>query len=247
MTGMAYTTIRLERDGRGLAQIVLDRPERRNAFNDTMLAELDACVRTLNDDPAVKAVAVRGAGEHFSAGRDTAELAGVAGRDSGRPVPAAGGHESSMFRALEMPVVALLDGAVVGGSLGFALQCDLRIATTRARLFDGHLPHGMAPSVSIWYLPRLVGTGRALQFATRTAPLPAAEALALGLVDEVVEPAGLDAALERCVAGFLAGDGALVRHTKLLLRHAQESSYHDAMQQVGLVRALERAGRGGAR
>lgn len=242
---MAYTTIRVERDSRGLVQIVLDRPARRNAFNDTMLAELDSCVRDLNRDPAVKVVALRGAGEHFSAGRDTAELAGVAGRDSARPVPASGGAESSMFRALEMPTVALLDGVVVGGSLGFALQCDLRIATTRAAIIEGHLRHGMAPSVAVWYLPRLIGVGPALRLAAGGDPLPAAEALAWGLVDAVVEPDALASELERQVAGFLAADAALVRHTKLLLRCAQESTYEAAMRQVGLVRALERARRDG--
>lgn len=242
---MAYTTIRVERDPRGLVQVVLDRPDRRNAFNDTMLAELDSCVRDLNGDQTVKVVAVRGSGEHFSAGRDTTELAGVAARDSTRPVPPPGGHESSMFRALEMPTVALLDGTVVGGSLGFALQCDLRIATTRARFVDAHLPHGMAPSVAVWYLPRLLGVGRALRLAASSEPLPLDEALAWGLVDAVVEPAALGSELERQVAGFLAADAALLRHAKLLLRSARESTYEDAMQQVGLVRALERARRDG--
>jgi enoyl-CoA hydratase/carnithine racemase len=240
---MTYTTIRVERDERGLVHIVLDRPERRNAFNDTMLRELDACVRDLNDDPTVRVVAVSGSGGHFSAGRDRAELAGIAARDSARPVPPSGGYESSMFRALEMPTIALLDGAVVGGSLGFALQCDLRIATTRARFIDGHLPNGVAPSVAVWYLPRLIGTGRALRLCAGAEPLPATEALALGLVDAVVEPSRLTVELERFAAGFLAADPQLVRHTKALLRYAQEASYEDAMRQVGLMRALERARR----
>ena len=238
---MRYTTINVQRDERGLVRIELNRPERRNAFNDTMLRELAHCTRELNDDPTARVVVVSGAGGHFSAGRDTAELSAVGARDSGRLLPAAGGHESSMFRDLEMPAVALLDGAVVGGALGFALQCDIRIATTRARFLDGHLINGMAPSVAVWYLPRLVGTGQALRFFAHPRPVPASEALAIGLVDQVVEPDRLTEAMEHTVAGWLETDPQLVRHTKALLRYAQEASYEDAMRQVGLLRALERA------
>jgi enoyl-CoA hydratase/carnithine racemase len=126
---VSYTTIACTVDDRGCARIVLDRPARLNAFDDTMLRELQECCTGLNNDPAVRVVAVSGAGGNFCSGRDRSELADVAARDSSRQLPAAGGHESAMFRALEMPTVALIDGVAVGGGLGFALQCDVRLAT----------------------------------------------------------------------------------------------------------------------
>ena len=186
---MDFATIDVVRDGQGAVRITLNRPDRLNAFNDAMLRELDECARALNDDPTVRTVTLAGAGGNFCAGRDTAELSDVGRRDSGRPIPASGGHESSMFRALEMPTIALLDGAVVGGGLGFALQCDLRIATDRVKLYDGHLRNGMAPSVAAWYLPRLTGIGAALRFCAHDRPVPVEELTALGLVD-AHRPAG---------------------------------------------------------
>ncbi|BCB83063.1 enoyl-CoA hydratase/isomerase family protein [Phytohabitans suffuscus] len=240
---MAYTTIAVTVDGRGAARVTLDRPRRLNAFDDTMLRELEECARDLNDDPAVRVVTLAGEGGNFCAGRDTAELSDVGRRDSGRPIPASGGHESSMFRALEMPTVALLDGAVVGGGLGFALQCDLRIATDRVKLYDGHLRNGMAPSVASWYLPRLTTVGRALRFCAHDRPVPPRELLDLGLVDAVVPVAELDAAHEELIAPFLAADPRLLRHTKALLREAQDETYESSMRRVGLIRAVERLGR----
>ena len=240
---MDFATIDVVRDGQGAVRITLNRPDRLNAFNDAMLRELDECARALNDDPTVRTVTLAGAGGNFCAGRDTAELSDVGRRDSGRPIPASGGHESSMFRALEMPTIALLDGAVVGGGLGFALQCDLRIATDRVKLYDGHLRNGMAPSVAAWYLPRLTGIGAALRFCAHDRPVPVEELTALGLVDAIVPPDRLEAEHDRLVAPFLAADPRLLRHTKALLREAQNEGYDATMKRVGLVRALERLGR----
>lgn len=240
MTG--YTTIDVARHDRGAVRVTLNRPARLNAFDDTMLRELDDCSRALNADPDVRVVTLTGAGGNFCAGRDTAELSDVAVRDSGRPLPAAGGHESSMFRALEMPTVALLDGAVVGGGLGFALQCDLRVATDRVRVYDGHLRNGMAPSVAAWYLPRFTSVGQALRFCAHHRPVPPTDLLDLGLADAIVAPDEMEAAHDRLVEPFLAADPRLLRHTKALLREAQTETYDATMRRVGLLRAIERLG-----
>lgn len=241
---MTYTSIRCEVDDRGWARIVLDRPRQLNAFDDTMLRELQDCCGRLNDDPQVGVVGVWGAEGNFCSGRDRNELSEVAARDSGRPMPSSGGHESSMFRALEMPTVALIDGVCVGGGLGFALQCDIRIATSRARFFDGHLVNGMAPSVANWYLPRLTGVGRALRFLAAPRPVGAEEVRGLGLVDAVVEPDLLEDEFLRVAAPFLTADPVLVRHTKALLRAAETGTYDETMTQVGLLRAVERLRKG---
>jgi enoyl-CoA hydratase/carnithine racemase len=238
-----FSTINASIDERGCARIVLNRPTRRNAFDDVMLSELTECVALINDDPSVRVVGVSGAGEHFSAGRELSELATVAARDSQRPLPAAGGHESSMFQDLQPVTIALLDGSVVGGALGFALQCDLRLATSRVRILDGHLVHGMVPSVAAWFLPRMTTLGRALEFIVRDSPVGAEEAHSLGLVDTVVAPEDLEDEFERRAAPFLAADATLLRHAKALLVGAREQTYEHAMERVGLLRAVERLGR----
>jgi methylglutaconyl-CoA hydratase len=237
---VSYSTIDVNVDPRGCARIVLNRPERLNAFNDTMLQELGTCVGELNGNPTIKITAIVGAGGNFCSGRDLSELPDVAARDSSRALPPAGGHESSMFRDLEMPTVALLDGVVVGGGLGFALQCDLRLATSRARFLDGHLNHGMSPSVAAWYLPRLTTPGRALRFVAESSPIDATEAHSIGLVDAVVEPDALEREFDRMVNVFLGADAGLLRHTKALLQSADIESYEQIMTRVGLLRALEK-------
>lgn len=237
---MAFTTIQLELEPPGCARIVLNRPDRKNAFNDTMLRELSACVDMLNDDASVKVVGVMGAGGTFSAGRDLSELGTVGRRDSFRPVPRAGGHESSMFQRLEMPTVALLDGATVGGSIGFALQCDIRVATERAIFLDGHLPNGMVPSVSTWYAARIMTPGQALRFFARKKPLDAREALAIGLVDLVVGVDELEPSFAAIADDFLPHDARLLRHTKAIVRQAVTAPFDTSMLSVGLFRAVER-------
>jgi enoyl-CoA hydratase/carnithine racemase len=243
---LTYTSIHCEVDDRGCARIVLHRPRQLNAFDDTMLQELQHCCSRLNDDSTIRVVGVSGAEGNFCSGRDRDELSAVAARDSGRSLPSSGGHESSMFRALEMPTVALVDGVCVGGGLGFALQCDIRISTSRARFFDGHLVNGMAPSVASWYLPRLTGMGAALRFLAAPRPTGAEEARALGLVDAVVEPELLEAEFLRVAEPFLTASPALVRHTKALLRAGETGTYDGTMTQVGLLRAVERLRKGGA-
>lgn len=237
---MTYETIRVDIEHGGIAHVVLDRPEVKNAFNDLMLRELAACVDELNEDESVRVVAVSGSGGEFSSGRDTRELSMVGQRDSMRAWPQPGGHESSMFAALQMPTFALVDGVCVGGSLGFALQCDIRIATTRARFLDGHLPNGISPSVAVWYLPRLMNRGQALRFLTARKVVGAEEARDIGLVDAVVEPADLDGCFRELAAPFLDAEPRLVRHTKALLEIGAELPYHRAMTSVGLVRTVER-------
>lgn len=235
-----YETILIEHEAEGVVLLTLNRPARLNAVTGQMLAELDQAVHAINADPSVRTVIVTGAGRAFCAGRDLSELDDTVSAAASAALPLPGGHESDMFRAIEVPTVAAVNGAAVGAGLGFVVQCDVRLAASGAFFLDGHLPNGMVPSVASWYLPRLVGPGRALRLFCSRERLGAEEAQWLGLIDEVVSAEELLPAARRVAALFAQWDPDLLRRTKRLVTRAVDQGYEESMELVGFLRGLER-------
>jgi enoyl-CoA hydratase/carnithine racemase len=233
-----YRTIRVGTSDSGSYTLTLDRPDQRNAFTDEMLAEISHVVATINRDTAAKVLVLRGSPQAFCSGRDRSELAEVARRDSTSQLPPAGGHESAIIRRCEVPTIAVVEGPAVGGGLGLALQCDVRVATPAARFLDGHLAAGMVSSVPVWYVPRLIGAGAALRLLCSSEGVSGPEAARLGLVDELVEQSGLEDAVLRWVGDFARWPGELIRHTKALVTQALTGSYEATMQSVGSLRVI---------
>jgi len=224
----------------GVATITLNRPDRRNAFDTAMLVALDALVGEVNARRDLFGAIVTGAGKGFCAGRDLAEMPAIKARERAKALPDAGGHESTMFARIEVPTVAAVNGAAVGGGLGFVVQCDFIVASSEAVVADGHLASGMAPSVAAHYIPRRIGSAAALRFFVRRGPTTAAEALAMGLVDEVVPPDDLLPSARRTLEPFRGLPDELLRHTTSLCRRAGENSFERQMELVGLLRSIER-------
>lgn len=169
--------------------IVLDRPERRNAFTIEMLHDWAEAYRAFQADDEVRVVVVTGAGEAFCAGAD---LAGLAQADL---TPLAGrrlmtDHVHPVARAAEdlaKPLVAGVNGAAVGAGLDMALMCDYRIAADTAVLSEGYIRVGLLPGDGgCHYLPRVIGRSRALRMLWTGEFVDAARALEWGLVDEVL-------------------------------------------------------------
>jgi 2-(1,2-epoxy-1,2-dihydrophenyl)acetyl-CoA isomerase len=173
--------------------VTLDRPKA-NAFNDEMVAALQAAIKQAGRDPQVRCVLLAGSGRFFSTGRDINDVLRAEG-ESFR------GHLLKTFnplilqiRALEKPVVAAVNGAVAGAGLGIALACDLRIASTEARFVVGFLGIGLSldSAVSL-LLPALIGLGRATEFAFSNTPIAAQQALEWGMVNRLSPPEELSA------------------------------------------------------
>jgi enoyl-CoA hydratase/carnithine racemase len=228
-----------ERDD-GLRTITLNRPARRNAFNDLMLRELATAMADVNADPDAKVLVLRGSRQAFCSGRDLAELSEVSRREAGMPVPPAGGHESAMFRTSEIPTIAVAEGAVVGGGLGFLLQCDVKLVADDARLLDGHLPNGMISSVPSFYLPRSTSMANSLELLCSTDGVSGSRAAEMGVVDLAVPADEVEETLERLVAMLVRWDGELLRHTIRVLRTARTDTYESTMALVGVLRTTRR-------
>jgi enoyl-CoA hydratase/carnithine racemase len=206
----------VRRDG-SVAELVLNRPEALNALDRELVTALRQELEHLRHTPDVRAVMLSGAGRAFCAGSDL-----VAMRE--RPVRAAlSGEERSVARAAEearldwaftavlelfelaRPTVAALHGAVAGGGLGLALACDFRVAASSARIVTAYRALGLPGDWGVTaLLPVLAGRQAARRLLMRGATIGADEALALGLVDDVVPDEDLPDA-GRALAVELAG------------------------------------------
>lgn len=181
--------LRLEREG-PLAVITLDRPDVLNAFDEALTAALAAAVDDVATDVGVRAVVITGAGRAFSAGQDLRDrLAMVeAGRDIrlGDELRRRYHPVIASIRAMRKPVVAAVNGVVAGAGLGIAVACDVRVAAASAVFRAAWGRVGLVPDAgSAYFLPRLVGWGRAMDMILTGDPVAADEALRIGLASRV--------------------------------------------------------------
>ncbi|MEN9932953.1 MAG: hypothetical protein RIS17_1526, partial [Pseudomonadota bacterium] len=179
----------------GVMTITLDRPEKLNAYTDAMGRALARAVRAASEDDAIRAIIITGAGRAFCAGADVsagAESFDMAGEGAGNFGAARRGTEDSFIHALfesKKPIIAAINGPAVGVGITLTLPCDVRIAAEGARIGFVFARRGLVPEAgSAWFLPRLVGLPQALRWCLSGRIFDANEALAGGLVSEVVPP-----------------------------------------------------------
>ncbi len=198
---MKLTTLRNETSPRGVATIMLDRPDSMNAFDQVMLGELTVSLETLDADPHVRLVVLRAAGKHFSSGADMSKPA-----ENEADVKHTGFID--IFMLLERftkPTIAVVHGACVGGSAALVACCDLILAEDRAFFALPQIRSGVAPVGVAPVLIRAMGLRSYRRLALSGTRLPAAEALRLGLVDEVHDAGDMEKALDTAIEAFLLG------------------------------------------
>jgi 2-(1,2-epoxy-1,2-dihydrophenyl)acetyl-CoA isomerase len=191
---MAYQTILLKKE-KGIATITLNRPERLNALNNQMAEELWDVFTNLSRDEEARVLVVTGAGRAFCAGADVRDrfLKRIEERKRGeRKAELRRGMTEMvmLLRNMPQPIIASLNGPAVGFGCTFALACDMRIASEEARLGLVFVRVGLVPEFgSTYFLPRLVGIGKACELVFSGRIIDAQEAKEIGLVNRVV-PAG---------------------------------------------------------
>ena len=183
-----------------VATITLNRPDKLNAWTAVMEGEVRAAMEEAEQDKIVRAIVLTGAGRGFCAGADMSLLSTVAekGLDEARAQavqPASGNREGaradfrkkySYFPAITKPVIAGINGPVVGLGLVIALYCDLRFASEGARFGTAFAQRGLIAEYGMaWMLPRLVGHANALDLLFSARMIDAAEALRMGLVNQI--------------------------------------------------------------
>lgn len=202
MTGLAITA-----RAPGVAQVTMSRPAVFNAFDEAMIAELDAAFARLQGDASVRVIVLAGEGKHFSAGADLQwmQRASQATREWNLQDARKFASMLARIEAAPKPTVARVHGAALGGGVGLACACDIAIAAEDASFSVSEARFGILPAVIGPYVTNAVGKRQARRLALTTARIDAAEALAMGLVQQVVPAAALDAAVDATVAQLLAG------------------------------------------
>jgi len=202
------TDLVLAEDHGRVRHLVLNRPERRNAFDGELIAALAGAVSETAAAAHVHVVVLRGAGPVFSSGVDLGELAGLDGAralERLRPFRQAWLDAANALEELPKPVVCQIQGACIGGALETALACDLRVMAADAVTGLPETRIGLIPDVGgSSRLPQVVGLGRAKELILTGRLIDGTEAERIGLVNRVAPGDGLEAATRQLVDELLA-------------------------------------------
>ncbi len=183
-----YQCLLVEQEG-GVLTVTMNRPEKLNAFNDTMLEELTEVVETAAQDETVRCLVITGAGRAFGSGQD---LTSFAARTEAHTMKVSE-HLTSYHRLVfairnaPKPVIAAIQGVAAGISCNIALACDMRIAADNARFIEAFARIGLVPDGGGgFFLPRLVGMGKAMEMSMLADEVSGPEAERIGLVNKCV-------------------------------------------------------------
>lgn len=198
---MSYETIETALSSRGVATITLNRPDRGNAINQTMLDELVAHLAALAADAKVRVVILRANGKHFCAGAD------VSGRNDAAKTEKSATLGDLIFDLdrLPKPVIAVVQGGAVGGGAGLACASDVTLLDREGFISIPEVRLGFAPGGLVAVLMREMGTRSFRRYGMSGERIKAEAALRMGLASEIVDAASLDGALDEIIDAFLLG------------------------------------------
>jgi 2-(1,2-epoxy-1,2-dihydrophenyl)acetyl-CoA isomerase len=222
--------------------ITFNRPEVYNAFNRDLHAALHGAL-TEAADPAIRCVVVTGAGKGFCAGQDLKEFGAVSG-SIGDALEQTYHPNVRLIRSLAKPVIAAVNGPAAGAGLSFACACDVRVASSAATFVPGFIGIGLVPDAGgTWFIHRLLGFARAFEWMCSNRRLSAEEALAWGLVSEVIPAESFDTRVAALAATWAALPTLAVGMTKQLFEHAHDASLEE---QLALEAELQQTAVGSA-
>jgi methylglutaconyl-CoA hydratase len=235
--------ILLARDG-PVAELVLNRPDRRNALDDRLLRALAAALRTLDADPSVRVVLLRGEGPTFCAGADLEQLERRAGGLD--PLENLGdamvlGDVLIRIRRLRKPVIAAVHGHAFAGGAGLALACDLVLASDDARFGYPEVNIGFVPAMVMAVLRRAVGEKIAFELVARGEPVDAAEAMRLGLVNRRFPTASFLADVRGYAAELAGRSASALELTKRLLYGMDGLAFEEAVARGAEINVIARS------
>jgi 2-(1,2-epoxy-1,2-dihydrophenyl)acetyl-CoA isomerase len=206
--------------------VTLNRPDSLNALTCASYTALD-CAWQRAAHPSIRAVILTGAGRGFCSGQD------MSSSDSDDPASDLRYVDSTIrgLRSLDKPTIAAVNGAAAGGGLAYALACDYRVAARNARFVPAFFNVALVPDLGCsWFLARLLGYPRALEWLLTGRRLDADEALRWGLVSEVVEPEQLMPRARALASDFAAAPTVAIAQTKRLLQRALTAGLDEQLE-----------------
>ncbi|WP_137390735.1 crotonase/enoyl-CoA hydratase family protein [Rhodoligotrophos defluvii] len=237
-----------ERDG-AIATITLNQPELRNPISDSeMIDALEQAIRRADQDVSVRAVILTGAGSAFSSGGNLRKMGGEGGLSDSLPAKTRRNYRFGiqrlplLFEALEVPVIAAVNGPAIGAGCDLACMCDIRIASEKASFAESFVKLGIVPGDGgAWLLPRVVGFSKACEMALTGDVVKADEALKIGLVSRVVPEVELMSAARDIAEKIAANPPYAVRMTKRLLRESSRNGLQTILEMSAAMQALGHA------
>lgn len=222
---MDYETILVDKRG-GIGYLTLNRPERANTINGQLGVDINAALDDFASDGETRVVILTGAGKHFCGGAD---LRSVLDRGNGRRSVSV--NFMSHIEQTDLPVIAAINGAAMGGGCEIALCCDLRVMSDTAQIGLPEIRFGALPAGGgTQRLPRLVGSGIAKELIYTGLPISAGEALRIGLVNRVVAPDQLIPTCEEMAKVMTERAGFALAAAKFLINEGMQMDLESGLR-----------------
>jgi 2-(1,2-epoxy-1,2-dihydrophenyl)acetyl-CoA isomerase len=230
---MPYQDIILEKEG-GVAILTLNRPDRLNALNANIMAEMASAVTEVDEDDDMKALIVTGAGRGFCSGADLIPTIGGERVMPGRKLrlePLSGlGRIARVLASTDKPTIAAVNGVAAGAGFSIAVACDIRIASENARFSAIFVRRALVPDTGITYfLPRIVGISKAVELCITGDIIDAMEAERIGLVSKVVPYDDLMREVKEYAARIAKGPSVTIELAKRAVYKGLESDLASAL------------------
>lgn len=244
---MTQTTVSCNVDARGIATVCLNRPQKHNAFDDVVIAELDAVFQSCADDSAVRLVILASEGKSFSAGADLGWMQRMASYSHEENQADARGL-AEMLRKLNnmpQPTIARVQGAAYGGAVGLVACCDLAVGSEHAKFCLSEVKIGLIPATISPYVIAAMGQRAARRYFISAEVIDAVTAQQLGLLSEQCRAEELDLRVTELASTLLDNGPAAVRASKRLVldyadRPIEGDLIEDSCKRIADIRVSEK-------
>lgn len=215
-----FTTIQLEKDPRGFVTLWLNRPDKNNAFNADMIRELILAIEAVSTDTELRFLMLRGRGRHFSAGADLAWMQASAKLDHKANLDDARELAELMYKlnALDIPTLAVVQGAAFGGAVGLISCCDMALGSDDSQICLSEVRIGLIPAVISPFVVRAMGRRHARRYTLTAERISGHRALELGLLSECCSADEIELKVESWVSNLLQNSPQAMQASKSLLR-----------------------------
>ena len=227
---MPFQALQIELSG-PVATLWMNRPDRHNAFDETLIAEITAACGALHEEIDGRVVILAGRGKSFSAGADLnwMKRAADTGIDDNLDDARALARMLRALAEMRKPTIARVQGAALGGGMGLAAACDIAVASTKAVFATSEVRFGIIPSAISPYVLRAIGARQAYRYFQSAERIDAQRAREIGLVHEAVAPEELDAKVQEIVASLLQGGPLSQTAAKSLIRAVKNQPINDVL------------------
>src|ERR1043166_2218672 len=215
-----------------IARVTLNRPEKRNALNDELVAGLKSALRRAHDDDKIRVVILSGAGSDFCAGADLSALQKIANASVAENLDDARSLMELfvLLREVRVPVIAAVRGRALAGGCGLALGCDLVIAEAEARFGFPEVKIGFVPAMVMTILRRNVSEKKAFELISLGGEISAGEAASFGLINRAVDASTFDSEVNGLAAKLARLSPSAITLSKQLLYKIDSLSFAEALQ-----------------